>query len=224
MEFKEGDKVRVLGKTREAPLTDTPYAMGDIDTVAHVRDWPDSHVTLERDGGWNFNPEDLELVDEAPMPKYKLLKPISFAAILEAQPDKTCKEFLQEFGRFLCEVCAKYPGNGWFYEWTWAGDRFQRICLSNPVYRDYLIRHGFIEKKEEVFYKLTDKFHLGCNRFSNPGEVWVLARMASYEQVGLVCISYTRYHRGTIEPGDVDRITEEEFGNLCRSVKFVKIP
>lgn len=59
-EFKEGDRVVILGKSVGAPLDATPFKRGDIATVHYIEDSGD--IILTRKAilpGWSFSPKDL---------------------------------------------------------------------------------------------------------------------------------------------------------------------
>jgi len=99
--------------------------------------------------------------------KYKQLKDITLGAIYLAQPDKGCRDFQQSFDEFLDWV------NSNFYRTFWMNSRFFRkipleILSKNfdkhPKWRDFLIKHEFIEEvpeeQEEQYFKAGDEFYL----------------------------------------------------------------
>jgi len=84
--------------------------------------------------------------------KYKQLKEITPEAIYLAQSDKGCRDFQQDFDDFLDWV------NSNFFEEI-SLDVLSKTFDKRPKWRDFLIKHGFIEEEqEERYFKVGAEF------------------------------------------------------------------
>jgi len=84
--------------------------------------------------------------------KYKQLKEITPEAIYLAQSDKECRDFRQNFNEFLVWM------NSNFFEKVPLKD-LSKYFDNYPEWRDFLIKHGFIEEEqEEQRFKAGAKF------------------------------------------------------------------
>jgi len=96
--------------------------------------------------------------------KYKQLKEITPEAIYLSQPDKECRSFRQNFNEFLVWMNSNF---------------FEEIDLEilaknfdkHPKWRDFLIKHGFIEEEQEEQY-----FKAGAKFVSDSQEEYLLIR------------------------------------------------
>ena len=99
---------------------------------------------------------------ETPM-KYKQLKPISLEKLWDAQPDKTCVDFLKEWAVFM-NMCAidSFGTIPWGYDWTPTSTNGDPLIARffegrgkfegrTQAMLDYAERHGFIAKEFEPF-------------------------------------------------------------------------
>ena len=159
MEFKAGDKVIILNKTKgnylfEAFCARVGYKHNQILTILSIDEISINliDITFTQIGGsWIFKPSELLKIVEEEKIMYKLVEPVSVNFIWMTEEDKThC--FLQHFRSLITELkpdtLNSQLDEKLFLDWA----------IEDSSRINWLKKHKFIEEVEEKYYKVGDKF------------------------------------------------------------------
>lgn len=151
--------------------------------------------------------------------EYKLLKPITFAAVLEAE-DRKCLKFIKEYSKFLDWGIAKFVAAFSFSD-PICFDYIEATFNDHPEWELFLVEKGFI-RKEKIIYKkgsiLVDK--------ASRSE-WMISSMEenipkNQSKMTLICIGppnyrffATSYNSKSHQVEDPDNITADEMREIC---------
>ena len=86
--------------------------------------------------------------------KYKQLKPISLEKLWDAQPHKTCIDFLTEWAVFMNWMTQLERNVGWPTTWKATYETFMfamKTHSHSATWLGYMEKHGFIAKEFEPF-------------------------------------------------------------------------
>ena len=150
--------------------------------------------------------------------KYKVVKPITLQGVYNVG-DKSCFAFMEMFDDML-RWC--------FFKWGMTTQFFAVIDFNvleaeldkHPKCRDFLLGGCFIEKVEEVFYSVGDRFR------HSSGNEFLLAHVGSGGLVQLIRANGRGfYSQSNVHVEDVYKITKEEFAKVVynNSEYFTKI-
>lgn len=204
MKFKVGDRVKVIANTSNAS-NKCIGLIGKIyeDNTYHYSVKFDSKVDTK--DSWQFYPDDLELVNI----NYKLLKPITLNDMLKNGAQETCKDFI---------AFAMKAGKAGY---TWDDEISLEDALEWRKTNFFFERRYIEEVKQEVFYKVTDRF-----KYKNSKEEWMIAQV-NYNEVMLVATNCNDFFGLSykVKVQDRERITLAEFKRMadCCFDKLVKI-
>lgn len=150
--------------------------------------------------------------------KYELVKTITVGKIIAENGGLSCKD-LRDAIKWLCsEYMEKYhtclaPDEHISWDWLYP------LIKDNKQYIDFLIEHGFIkEVKEEVFYKVGDRF-----QFGSIGHYYRIKRICNLNSLALIGEGDYCFMGRIINVEDANKITEYEFKQMCNGVILTKL-
>ena len=169
----------------------------------------DKASELEKDSSQTYSKEGKTM-------KYRAIKLITLQAVYNVG-DKSSLVFREIFDDLL-RWC--------FFKWGMTTQFFVAIDFrvmepeleKRPKWRDFLLKHGFIEEVEKPFCGVGDHFRHRC------GNKHMIARVGA-DTVQMIRIDGMLFYGGPAKVGDPRKITEEEFteivaGNECFFTKI----
>lgn len=225
-EFKVGDKVRVLGKTRMGGLSERGCSIGDIGEIESLPTKGTKDGIGARIGGTfgSFNPQDLELTDDDKMNeknelkiKYKATgKELNLEDIIKASDHDESENFIRHYLAWSSTQCVQQRNVT-----ITINDKFMDHAMKHDCFIKWLVENGYVEEIEpEIFYKRGDRFKYSDDSIAELCIHWFGGFDAAYLYASLVFSSGVNEHQSysqAVKIEDQYKISEKELAEILGS-------